>query len=125
MNTKLTLPDSEPRPNLPRTKRVWIQLGEMFGKAFFRENGDNPPPLWQQAVDRLTDPQIRNGLVNMGNMGLSFPPNLSQFVAACKRVEETNSAPYWKALPPPEYDRAAEEEKAWQHMEKLTGRKLR
>ena len=71
-------------------------LPRCSGKAFFRENGDNPPPLWQQAIDRLDDGQIRNGLVNLGNDDLAFPPNLSQFVSACKRVEADDTPPpYW------------------------------
>ena len=65
----------------------------MFSKAFFRENGDNPPSLWHQAFARLTDKQITTGLANLGNDGLKFPPNLSQFLEACKR--EKLKAPYW------------------------------
>lgn len=67
----------------------------MFGNGFLRENGDEPPMLWKQAVWRLTDEQIRNGLGNLGNDDLSFPPNLSQFVAACKRPAP--KIPYWNA----------------------------
>ena len=65
--------------------KVWAQLAELFGKAHFRENGDAPSSLWQQAVWRLTDEQIVTGLANLGNDGLTFPANLSQFLAACKR----------------------------------------
>jgi hypothetical protein len=57
----------------------------MFGNAFLRENGDEPPMLWKQAVWRLTDNQIKAGLANIGNDGLTFPPNLSQFVMACNK----------------------------------------
>lgn len=66
----------------------------MFGKAFFREHSEKPTPLWIQAINRLTDRQIVNGLANLGNDGLAFPPNCSQFVAACKRVDQP-TAPYW------------------------------
>ena len=65
--------------------KVWVELAQMFSKAFLRENGDEPPLLWQQAVWRLTDAQIAAGLANLGNANLKFPPNLSQFVSACKR----------------------------------------
>ena len=70
---------------MTRPSKVWVQLAEMFGKGFYRENGDSPPTLWQQAVWSLTDDQIKNGLVHLGNGDLAFPPNLSQFVSACKR----------------------------------------
>lgn len=73
---------------------MWSQLAEMFGNAFLRENGDEPSPLWNQAVYRLTDEQIKNGLADLGNQGLSFPPNLSQFVEACKKPLSAK-APYW------------------------------
>jgi len=73
----------------------------MFSKAFFRENGESPPLLWGKAIARLTDAQISEGLANLGNDGLSFPPNLSQFVAACKRQKPI--AP-WRSLPAPPED---------------------
>jgi hypothetical protein len=65
--------------------KVWVQLADMFAKAFIRENGESPSILWKQAVWALTDEQIANGLANLGNADLSFPPNLSQFVSACKK----------------------------------------
>lgn len=67
----------------------------MFGKAFLRESGREPTTLWKQAIWRLTDKQIANGLANLGNDGLTYPPNLSQFVEACKR--KTVKPPYWDA----------------------------
>jgi len=57
----------------------------MFGKAFYREHGEEPANLWNQAVWALTDKQIVGGLANLANEGLTFPPTLSQFVAACKK----------------------------------------
>jgi len=103
--------------------RIWVQLAEKFGKAFYRENDQTPPKLWRQAFSKLTDKQVANGLADLGNQALAFPPNLSQFIAACKR--EKPSPPYWNALPPPDYDKDAEAEKAWADMERLAGRSLR
>ena len=82
---KTSSPISEPKQDLTRPARVWLQLAEMFSKAFLRENGDEPSMLWQQAIWRLTDDQIKWGLACLGNDDLAFPPNLSQFVSACKR----------------------------------------
>ena len=76
---------SEKGQDSTRPEKVWVQLAEMFGNAFLRESGDNPPTLWKHAVYRLTDKQISDGLANLGNEGLTYPPNLSQFVAACKK----------------------------------------
>jgi len=60
----------------------------MFGNAWFREHGEQPGQLWRDAIGRLQDHEIRNGLANLGNDNLQFPANLSQFVSACKRVKE-------------------------------------
>lgn len=69
----------------------------MFSKAFLRENGDEPPSLWKQAIWKLTDDEIINGLANLANDDLSFPPNLSQFVSACRRERDIAKPPYWDA----------------------------
>ena len=83
------LKQSAPEPERPqdstRPMRVWAQLVDMFGNAWYREHGENPGTTWQQAVWALTDNQIKAGLVNLGNSALQFPPNLSQFVSACKK----------------------------------------
>ncbi len=83
-----SLQDSTTKPDLVRPLRLWSQLAQMFGNGFLRENGDEPSRLWVHAVARLTDEQLANGLANLGNDGLTFPPNLSQFVFACKREKE-------------------------------------
>ena len=72
-------------PDLVRSNQVWVQLGELFGKSFYREHGMEPTSLWMNAVSRLTDQEIMNGLANLANDALTFPANLSQFVSACKR----------------------------------------
>ena len=97
----------------------------MFSNAFLRENGDEPPKLWVQAIAKLSDQQIARGLADLGNQGLAFPPNLSQFIAACKKPPPPL---HWntKQLPPPtedEYKKNAD--KAWELMERMTGRSLR
>ena len=78
--------ETEPQQDLVRPQRVWVQLAELFGKAFYREHGSVPSNLWVQAVSRLSDQQIKRGLANLANDELAFPANLSQFVAACKRL---------------------------------------
>lgn len=118
-------PEPGQRLDSARTMKVWAQLAEMFGKAFYREHGTEPSPLWHQAVARLSDNQIAMGLANLANDGLEFPANLPQFVAACKRVPPVRQlGTDCKALPAPGYDEK-EAEKAWAQMEKLAGRPLR
>lgn len=67
---------------------VWVQLAEIYGKALYREHGSNPPMLWMQAIERLTDQQIQNGLKNLALEALPFPANLGQFVEACMHISE-------------------------------------
>ena len=117
-------PVSENAQDSTRPAKVWVQLAEMFSNAFLRENGDEPPKLWQQAVWRLTDAQIATGLAELGNQGLSFPPNLSQFIKACKTPPKPG---HWdtKKLPAPTIDEAKENaDKAWEYMEYLAGHPL-
>lgn len=104
--------------------KVWVQLAEMFGKAFYREHDDMPPRLWVQAIDRLTDSQIALGLANLGNADLRFPPNLSMFVSACKKQEPVRALGV-KLLPMSDTEKQANAEKAWRDMERLAGRPLR
>lgn len=116
--------ETERPPDLIRSMRVWVQLGEIFSKAFYRETGTEPTPLWAQAITRLTDAQISNGLANLGNDGLKFPPNLSMFIAACKREKPVRRLGV-RAIPLSDADKIANADKAWANMERLAGRKLR
>ena len=95
----------------------------MFSQAFFRENGEEPSPLWIQAVNRLSDQQIISGLVNLGNDDLKFPPNLSMFLSACKRSRPVRQLGV-RLLPLSDAERQANADKAWANMEKLAGRPL-
>lgn len=78
--------ESKAEPDLIRPNRVWAQLGEIFGKSFYREFGEVPPRLWVVAVNRLSDDEIKRGLANIAADALVFPPNLSQFMSACRRL---------------------------------------
>ena len=87
--TKLSTPstqETELQPDSTRSMRIWVQLAEMFGKAFYREMGSEPSSLWTTIISRLSDEQLTRGLKNLANDNLSFPPNLSQFASACNRI---------------------------------------
>ncbi len=77
---------SEPTRDLTRAKRVWTAMAEMFGNPFLTQFGELPPSVWIAQVERLTDDEIRRGLNNLADEEMRFPPNLTQFVAACKRL---------------------------------------
>ena len=122
LSTILT-PESRPAPDLARPNKVWAQLAELFGKAFYREHGEFPGSLWQQAISRLTDQQLSIGLANLGNDGLQFPPNLSMFIEACKRQAPVRQLGV-KLLPLTVDQQQKDAEKAWADMERLAGKKL-
>ncbi len=124
MTSQPYTPESERPQDSSRALKVWAQLGELFGKAFYRENGVEPAGLWVQTIGRLADGQLATGLANLGNAGLSFPPNLSQFIEACKREAPVRQLGV-KLLPLPDTEKKADADKAWGHMEKLAGRTLR
>lgn len=67
---------------------VWVQLAEIYGKALYREHGSEPPMLWKQAIDRLSDAEIQRGLANLAEEALAYPANLGQFVEACQHIRE-------------------------------------
>ncbi len=67
---------------------VWVQLAEVYGKALYREHGSEPPMLWKQAIERLSDTEIQRGLSNLADMALPYPANLGQFVEACQQIRE-------------------------------------
>ena len=117
-------PETERPLDSTRAMMIWVQLAELFGKAFYRENSESPPKLWIQAIHRLTDQQIARGLANLGNDDLKFPPNLSMFIAACKREKPVRQLGV-KLLPMSDTDKKLNEDKAWADMERLAGRKLR
>jgi len=105
-----------------RAMQVWVQMAEIFGKAFYREHSSEPSNLWIRAIARLHDSEIVRGLENMANDGLEFPANLSQFVAACKRITPARGIKY---LPMSDTERKSNADKSWADMERLAGRKLR
>ncbi len=81
---------------------VWQALTEMFGTPFLSSFGETPPTSWALAISRLTNDQIKRGLTNLGNDARSFPPNLSEFVDACKRLPERR---FNGVLPSPEAEK--------------------
>ena len=91
-------PETERPRGSNRPMLVWVSLADLFGRAFHREHGENPGTLWQEAIWKLTDKEISRGLTNLAEDGLEFPPNYSQFVAACRKITaEAISPPYWNA----------------------------
>lgn len=68
-----------------RAARVWRAMTQMYGPAFSTAYGENPNPLWEAAIAKLTDDQCRTGLTKLAQEARSYPANLTEFVAACTR----------------------------------------
>jgi hypothetical protein len=80
--------DSKNEQDSVRPAQVWTRLAQIYGHGLFREHGESPNELWVSAINRLQDSEIATGLKNLAEDALSFPPNLGQFVAACKKVQK-------------------------------------
>lgn len=78
---------SQTRSDDSGAKRVWASLAATFGERFLREFGDEPSAEWSGAVAQLSDVQITNRLRNLAEEGRAHPPNLSEFVKACRKAE--------------------------------------
>lgn len=61
-------------------------MAEIYGASFAASYGDVPPPIWLDAISRLTDEQCARGFRALANEGREFAPNLTQFVSACKQM---------------------------------------
>lgn len=104
---------SQDRQATDRLTRLWGALGQMYGQGFYREFGEQPSMTWAHAVANLSDDEIRHGLGVLSRQNWTFPPNLGQFVAACKgemdpKPEESDAPRYGQPpslLPPPKTDR--------------------
>ena len=84
-------------------------MAELYGNAFIVAYGEQPTPLWLNAIAKLTDEQCKNGLSKLAKTPREYPANLTQFVAAAtyKRPQSTLGPPTTtealnRALPPPE-----------------------
>ena len=87
---------SAKKPESARAVKVWTAMAEMFGNTFLNQFGEDPPSVWMAQIERLGDNEVRNGLNNIAAANLAFPPNLSQFIAACKKPKP-EKAGYWDA----------------------------
>ena len=76
----------EPPQESKRAAKVWTAMAEMFGNSFFMQFGESPPSVWMAQVEKLSDDEVRRGLTNIAEADMRFPPNLTQFIAACKRL---------------------------------------
>jgi hypothetical protein len=70
---------------------------ELYGPSFLAAYGDSPSPLWQTAIGKLRDEEIRKGFIELAQQPRDFPANLTQFVSACRPT--ANGSPRYLGVP--------------------------
>lgn len=82
-------------------KRFWYRMGEIFGTAWYRDNGSEPPELWRATLSEIDLKRAAAVIDHYRRSGDAFPPNLSQVMRLARELRPTE--PY-KALPTPTRD---------------------
>jgi hypothetical protein len=57
---------------------------EIYGNAFTASYGDTPGEIWMAAIADLSEAELGRGFTTLSKQEREFPPNLTQFVAACR-----------------------------------------
>jgi hypothetical protein len=63
---------------------VWESMRLLYGASFGQTYGTDPNPLWVEAIGELTNEQCGDGFRRLRSEPRKFPPNLTEFIAACK-----------------------------------------
>lgn len=66
-----------------RARLVWERLVQAYGSRVAESFGPTIPQPWAEAVDDLTDEQIKFGLRHVVRDSPIHPPSLGQFIKAC------------------------------------------
>ena len=97
---------------------IFAQLQAAYGRLWVQ--GADAIPVWQQALKGISRSEILAAVPRCVSDYPDYPPSLGQFRAVClaNRPRATNY------LPPPPFDQS-NHDRAFDEMEKLSGRKLR
>lgn len=75
-----------PASDSERSAQVWNALTEMYGNAFVSSYGEQPTRIWAEAISSLNDRELQRGFKRLVEEVRTFPPNVSEFVHACKQT---------------------------------------
>ena len=67
--------------------RFWEAMGEIYGKAWAKQFGTEPAPLWTRKLYELGVEKIKIGINELIDNNYKFPPSLPEFIQACKKVK--------------------------------------
>jgi hypothetical protein len=68
-------------------------MHELFGQRWMESYGSVPTPLWNQALNSLTDAQIKAGIARLMQSGAEHPPSLPRFTDLARGVSRVPEAP--------------------------------
>jgi len=69
---------------LKRAATAWQGMKQLYGQSFVTIYGQQPTSLWLEKIAGLTDEQVGQGLIRLGDKPRAYPANLTEFVEACR-----------------------------------------
>lgn len=74
----------KPKPELTQKGYdCWMSMVEIFGNQLINEYGTLPPTIWMEAIEELTEAQIKCGFEGIKKSRSPFMPRLPVFLAYC------------------------------------------
>lgn len=65
--------------------RFWQAMGEIYGKAWTKQFGDEPTQIWTRKLYEIGVEKIAFGIEELIDNGMKFPPSLPEFIKVCQR----------------------------------------
>src|SRR5579871_268735 len=79
-----------------RPAKFWKGMIEFFGQRWAESFGAEPSPLWVQAIESLTDAQLKDGIARVMKSGAQHPPTMPDFLVLARGIARTVE---WKPEP--------------------------
>jgi len=96
-----------------RFSAFWFSMIELYGQSWIREHGEQPGPLWVEAIKSLSDERLQAAILVCRDYGDDYCINLSQFMGRAREVRLPQKHP--DALPAPKVSK----EKQHQNIKKI------
>lgn len=66
---------------------VWQMAAEIYGEQWVRENGETPSNMWKLALSGLESNAVTNGIKQMIEQRIEWPPNLPKFMEIAMGID--------------------------------------
>lgn len=90
---------SKRKPDLTASSRMlrfWKGMTELFGQRWADSYGSEPGKLWLEAIDSLSDHELKDGIARLMKSGAQHPPTLPEFITLARGISRTQE---WKPDP--------------------------